>query len=234
MSEPTTAPKSGYFLLNTDAGHLPRQAGGPLTEAAIGVLLRTRRLATVAQVSKPIGLATHNVAEYLALIEGLKVAREHGVRHIRIYSDSEVVVDHVNGRSKVKQAHLVPLHAEACGLLALFDFRISWTPREWNLEADQLVRDALDALRLAGTPPGTGRPQISRTTRTAPKHPAVDTSAGKLAPKAGGAAWRSLPRARLLAHLLATPQIADAAHTAEARKLGESREAFLRRLYGPT
>ena len=67
----------------------------------------------------------------------------------------------------------------------------------------------------------------------APKRPEVDTWAGKLAPKTGGAAWRSLPRASLLAHLLATPQIADAAHTAEARKPGESRETFLRRLYGP-
>ena len=146
MSEPVTAPKPGYFLLNTDAGHLPREAGGPLPEAAIGVLLRTRRLAVVAHVSRAIGPATHNVAEYRALIAGLNLAREHGVRHIRIYADSEVVVDQVNGRSKVKQPHLVPLHEEACGLLALFDSRISWTPREWNREADQLVRDALLAL----------------------------------------------------------------------------------------
>ena len=133
----------------------------------------------------------------------------------------------------MKEAHLGALHSEAHGLLDLFDYRISWAPREWNLEADQLVRDALDAVRLTGAPPGTRAPQIARTTRTAPKPPVVDTSAGKLAPKAGGAAWRSLPRDRLLAHLLATPQIADAAHTAETRKPGESREAFLRRLYGP-
>ena len=55
------------YLLNTDGGN----SGNPLGRAAIGALLRTRRLVTVAQISKEIGPATHNVAEYQALIEGL-------------------------------------------------------------------------------------------------------------------------------------------------------------------
>jgi hypothetical protein len=38
-----------------------------LGRAAIAALLRTRRLVTVAQISKVIGPATHNVAEYQAL-----------------------------------------------------------------------------------------------------------------------------------------------------------------------
>ena len=57
--------------------------------------------------------------------------------------DSELVVDQVNGRSAVRKAHLGKLHTEATGLLALFNHRVSWIPREWNAEADQLVRDAL-------------------------------------------------------------------------------------------
>jgi hypothetical protein len=55
------------YLLNTDGGN----SGNPLGRAAIGALLRTRRLVTVAQISKENGPATHNVAEYRALIEGL-------------------------------------------------------------------------------------------------------------------------------------------------------------------
>jgi hypothetical protein len=56
----------------------------------------------------------------------------------------ELVVDQVNGVSAVKQAHLRVLHERACGLRAGFKtFRIGWVPREWNLEADQLVGDAL-------------------------------------------------------------------------------------------
>ena len=135
--------KRGYYLLNTDGGN----SGDPLGHAAIGALLRTRRLVTVAQISKAIGPATHNVAEYRALIEGLMLARTHGIDHIRVYTDSELVVDQVNGVSAVKQAHLQELHERACGLRAGFkSFRLGWVPREWNAEADQLVRDALGAL----------------------------------------------------------------------------------------
>jgi hypothetical protein len=47
----------------------------------------------------------------------------------------------------VKREHLRVLHEQACGLRAGFKtFRIGWVPREWNLEADQLVRDALGAV----------------------------------------------------------------------------------------
>jgi ribonuclease HI len=134
--------KRGYYLLNTDGGN----AGDPLGRAAIGAILRVRtpRLVTVAQISKAIDPATHNVAEYRALIEGLKLARDYGVQRIRVYMDSELVVDQVNRVSAVRQEHLSELHKVASSLVALFEsIRISWVPREWNAEADRLVRDAL-------------------------------------------------------------------------------------------
>ena len=134
--------KRGYYLLNTDGGN----RADPLGRAAIGALLRTRRLVTVAQISKEIGSATHNVAEYRGLIEGLKLAREYGIQRIRVYMDSEIVVDQVNGVSAVRQAHLSVLHKEARGLVDQFEsFRVSWVPRELNTEADRLVNDALGA-----------------------------------------------------------------------------------------
>ena len=78
------------------------------------------------------------------MIEGLMLARAHGIERIRVYTDSELVVDQVNGDSAVKQPHLLELHRRACRVRAGFkSFRISWVPREWNAEADQLVRDAL-------------------------------------------------------------------------------------------
>ena len=149
MIEPS-ALKRGYFLLNTDGGSAStrgRRSGDPLPVAAIGALLRTRRLVTVDQISKLIGSATHNVAEYQALIEGLKLARDYGVQRIRVYMDSELVVDQVNRVSAVRQAHLSELHTVASSLVALFEsIRISWVPREMNAEADRLVKDALGAL----------------------------------------------------------------------------------------
>jgi ribonuclease HI len=101
----------------------------------------------VDQISEEIGLATHNVAEYRALIKGLTLAREYEIQHIRVYMDSELVVDQMNGRSTVRQAHLGELHDDARRLAALFkSVRFSWVPREMNAEADQLVRDAFGAL----------------------------------------------------------------------------------------
>jgi ribonuclease HI len=117
-----------------------------LGHAAIGALLRNPRLATVDQISKAIGPASHNEAEYQALIEGLKLAHDHGIQRIRVYMDSELVVDQVNGVSAVRKEHLRELHDVASSLVALFDIRISWVPREMNAEADQLVKDALAAL----------------------------------------------------------------------------------------
>jgi len=142
MTEQRADLERGYYLLNADGGN----SGDRLGRGAIGALLRTPRLVTLDQISKAIGPATHNVAEYRALIEGLKLAHDHGIPRIRVYMDSELVVEQVNGLSAVKNAHLRELHEEARGLKALFvNFRISWVPREMNAEADRLVNDALRA-----------------------------------------------------------------------------------------
>ena len=69
------------------------------------------------------------------------LARDHGVQRIRVYMDSELVVDQVNGVAAVKQDHLKELHRDARTLVALFkNIRICWVPREMNADADQLVR----------------------------------------------------------------------------------------------
>jgi ribonuclease HI len=94
-----------------------------------------------------IGPATHNVAEYQALIQGLTLARDYGIKQLRVYMDSELVVDQLNRRSAVRQPHLMELHEVASSLVDRFkNIRISWVPREMNAEADRLVRDALDAV----------------------------------------------------------------------------------------
>jgi ribonuclease HI len=113
-------------------------------QGAIGVVLRDPDGHPVAEISKPIGPAINTVAEYRALIEGLKLARSHGIQRIRVFLDSELVVDQVNGRAKVGNEHIKLLHTEACSLLQEFpNIRISWVPRKWNAEADALATKAL-------------------------------------------------------------------------------------------
>lgn len=147
MAEPSGSLR-GLYILSTDGGmepgRTPRRAGEPLRNAAIGGILRTPRLAVLAEISEAIGPATHNVAEYRALIRGLEVALDHGVQRLRVYMDSELVVDQVNGLSTVKEPRLRELHDVVDDLRGRFQsIRFAWVPREWNAGADQLARDAL-------------------------------------------------------------------------------------------
>jgi ribonuclease HI len=101
-----------------------------------------QRLATV---SERIGETTNNVAEYRALIAGLRAAESTPARAARVRGDSKLVIEQVAGRWKVKQAHLKPLHAEACALLERYDeVDLAHVPRARNAEADALVNAALD------------------------------------------------------------------------------------------
>jgi ribonuclease HI len=83
------------------------------------------------------GLVTNNQAEYRTLIAGLAAAIEglggaagshpHG---IEVRSDSQLVVEQLNGRWKVRHADLKPLHSEALSLLKSFhEWSILWHPR---------------------------------------------------------------------------------------------------------
>ena len=92
-----------------------------------------------------LGRASNNVAEYEALLHGLRYALACGARRVKVFSDSELVVRQVEGRYRVKHPDMVPLHAEARSLLARFDeARITHVPREQNKEADRLANRALD------------------------------------------------------------------------------------------
>jgi ribonuclease HI len=135
-------PSQRNYLLKTDGsgtGTVDNPAQG-----AIGVVLMNPDGQLIEEVSKPIGPAINTVAEYQALIEGLKLVRGRGIQRIRVFLDSELVVDQVNGRAKVAKEHIRPLHAEACSLVQEFpNIRISWIPRKWNAEADALATKAL-------------------------------------------------------------------------------------------
>ena len=51
--------------------------------------------------------AINNVAEYEALLTGLKLAIEVRVKHLKVYSESQLVVNQVKGTYQVKQPSIV-------------------------------------------------------------------------------------------------------------------------------
>ncbi|XP_074315068.1 uncharacterized protein LOC141651248 [Silene latifolia] len=57
-------------------------------------------------------LCSNNMAEYQALILGLQMAIEIGVRDMDIYGDSKLVVNQVLGEYEVKKEDLIPYHQQ--------------------------------------------------------------------------------------------------------------------------
>ena len=98
---------------------------------AIGVVI-SKNGTVVKQISKNMGIGTNNEAEYLALIEGLKLANDLGFidTDIVIQSDSQLVVSQVNEWWEVTKDNLKPLNAEARELLSKFQSaRVEWIPK---------------------------------------------------------------------------------------------------------
>ena len=156
-----------HLILHTDGG--ARGNPGP---AAIGVVLEieqdgARKL--VAEVGETIGVATNNIAEYRALVRGLQEARRLGGTEVRCFLDSQLVVEQMNGRFKVKHANVVPLHRQATELSRQFQkVTFGYVPRAQNAGADALVNAALDG-KLAAAGEVEGR----ASTPTPPPPPTV-------------------------------------------------------------
>jgi ribonuclease HI len=125
--------------------HVDGASRGNPGEAGFGVHVSAEDGSEVAALYGYLGTATNNVAEYQALLHGLRFALARGASRVEVYSDSELLVRQIEGRYRVKSAGLQPLHREARGLLARFtSARVAHVPRERNREADALANRAVD------------------------------------------------------------------------------------------
>jgi ribonuclease HI len=130
-----------------------------LGEAGFGVHVTGEDGSEVAFFYGYLGTATNNVAEYQALLHGLRFALARGASRVEIYSDSDLLVRQIDGRYRVKNPGLLPLHREAKGLLARFErARLAHVPRERNREADALANRAVDERGTSLAPPASTKP----------------------------------------------------------------------------
>ena len=114
-------------------------------QAAIGAVILDEQGRLIASVSRRIGRATNNQAEYRAIIAALEEAIRLGLRQVDIRLDSELVVKQINGEYRVKKVTLKPLCQQVKQLLgSLEGFTIAHIPRRQNMEADKLANKALD------------------------------------------------------------------------------------------
>ena len=127
--------------LSTDGG--ARGNPGP---AAYAYVLEADDGTVLAAHGEAIGVATNNVAEYRALVEGLRKAVEVGVDELEVVSDSELLVNQMRGAYRVKNEALKLLWVDAQELAdKLRKVRFTAVRREHNELADRLVNEALDA-----------------------------------------------------------------------------------------
>ncbi len=112
--------------------------------AAIGAVIQDGQGRVISRISRRIGRATNNQAEYRAIITALEEAVHLGAGEVYIKSDSELVVKQLKGRYRVKKATLRPLYQEVVKLVGSLEaFTITHIPREQNREADRLAGKAL-------------------------------------------------------------------------------------------
>jgi len=113
--------------------------------AAIGVVIQDEAGNTLARISRRLAATTNNQAEYRAIIAGLEKAVSLGVGTVVIKSDSELVVNQINGKYKIKNTALRPLYQKVVQLAgSLESLTVSYIPRNRNSEADALANKALD------------------------------------------------------------------------------------------
>jgi len=128
----------GWWILNTDGASLGNP--GP---AGAGIVLRDSGGAILGELSRPLGKATNNEAEYRALILGLTEARSMGATRLKVLLDSELVVKQIQGLYRVKNRRLRPLYDRVMELLQDMEaYDILHIRRELNTEADSLASRA--------------------------------------------------------------------------------------------
>jgi ribonuclease HI len=131
-------------VANIDGGS--RGNPGP---AAYAVVLRDPDGRIILELAKKFGRDTNNVAEYYGLLAALDYATTHGIKALRVRSDSELLVRQMQGRYKVKSPDLKPLYERALKMTRQLQyFVIEHVRRELNTEADALANLALDGSNI--------------------------------------------------------------------------------------
>lgn len=110
-----------------------------------GAVLRAKDGSMVYRFREGVGIATNNVAEYRAVILGLRCALKKGFKHICVQGDSKLVCMQIQGLWKTKNQNMADLCKEAKALKDKFvSFKIEHVLRDFNSEADAQANLAIN------------------------------------------------------------------------------------------
>ncbi len=134
------AKTSGWVIAFTDGGS--RGNPGP---SGYGVLIQAEDGSVLAELSEFLGMRTNNVAEYSGMLAALEYALAHGLKRLRVVSDSELMVKQMRGQYRVQSPELRPLYEEAKRRAGKLEaFQIEHVLRGKNKKADELANQAMD------------------------------------------------------------------------------------------
>ncbi len=116
--------------------------------SGLGVAIYGEDGALLEKRFKPLGVMTNNQAEYWGAFYGIRRAAEMGATEIRLHMDSQLVINQLAGRWKLKHPELKEIFAQIRDFLGghpglKLDFKA--IPREKNTVADALSNRAMDA-----------------------------------------------------------------------------------------
>lgn len=129
------------LVIEADGG----SRGNPGQAGSGSVVIDPETGDVIAELGRYLGTASNNVAEYTALIEGIRTALAidpDAELHVRM--DSKLVVEQMCGRWKIKHPDMAELAAQARELLTGTPVRFEWIPRERNKRADAAANRAMD------------------------------------------------------------------------------------------
>jgi ribonuclease HI len=128
------APDSTYWRMNFDGSKI----SGGLGAVIIFTSPKGDKLLYMLQIHFR---ASNNIVEYEALVHGLKLAKEIGIRRILCFGDSDLVVHQVSGEWDAKDANMASYRfyfQQLCGFFEGCEFH--HIPRVINDEADRLSK----------------------------------------------------------------------------------------------
>ncbi|MFM9877821.1 MAG: reverse transcriptase-like protein [Rhodoglobus sp.] len=137
------------LLIEADGG----SRGNPGQSGSGAVVIDPITGEILAEIGLYGGIASNNVAEYKAMIAGVRRAlRIDPDAELHIRMDSKLVVEQMSGRWKIKHPDMADLAAQARELLIGTPVKFEWIPRLQNSRADKLANLAMDMRSDIGTP----------------------------------------------------------------------------------
>lgn len=131
------------LIIEADGG----SRGNPGTAGSGAVVIEAETGQVIREIARYVGVATNNVAEYIALIAGLQAAIDlDPTAEISVRMDSKLVIEQMSGGWKIKHPDMIALGAQVQELVRGRTVSWQWIPREKNFRADALANKAMDDL----------------------------------------------------------------------------------------